>query len=143
MRRIVIDTNQLIKMAAAEERSPLFTAWGNQKFMVVMSIELLTEFESVTARPSIARFLPSGRRKRFVALLHERAIFTTLTLNAPRCRDPKDDMVIATAIAGQAEFIITADSDLLNDTFLHQSLAQYNLRVVWPLDFLIKLNGAF
>jgi putative PIN family toxin of toxin-antitoxin system len=34
-------------------------------------------------------------------------------LEKPACRDPDDDWVLATAIAGQAEAIVTGDGDLL------------------------------
>lgn len=34
-------------------------------------------------------------------------------LNPPTCRDPDDDWVLATALAGQAEVIVTGDDDLL------------------------------
>jgi predicted nucleic acid-binding protein len=29
------------------------------------------------------------------------------------CRDPDDDVVLATAVAGRADFIVTGDDDLL------------------------------
>lgn len=34
-------------------------------------------------------------------------------LGKPACRDPDDDWVLATALAGQAEAIVTGDGDLL------------------------------
>jgi putative PIN family toxin of toxin-antitoxin system len=34
-------------------------------------------------------------------------------LDVPACRDPDDDWVLATALAGEAEAIITGDDDLL------------------------------
>lgn len=36
-----------------------------------------------------------------------------IQLSAPACRDPDDDHVIGTALAGQADCIVTGDSDLL------------------------------
>jgi putative PIN family toxin of toxin-antitoxin system len=35
-------------------------------------------------------------------------------LKAPACRDPDDDWILATAIAGRAEVIVTGDGDLLD-----------------------------
>ena len=37
-----------------------------------------------------------------------------LPLEAPACRDPDDDWVLATAVAGQADAIVTGDGDLLS-----------------------------
>jgi uncharacterized protein len=34
-------------------------------------------------------------------------------LDAPVCRDPDDDLILATAIAGEARCVITGDKDLL------------------------------
>ena len=34
-------------------------------------------------------------------------------LDEPVCRDPDDDWILATAIAGQAEAVVTGDDDLL------------------------------
>ena len=41
-------------------------------------------------------------------------VVATLPLDAAVCRDPDDDAIIATAIAGQCACIITGDKDLLN-----------------------------
>jgi putative PIN family toxin of toxin-antitoxin system len=138
--RVVVDTNQLLRMAAAENRSPLFSAWAAHKFNLVISTELLTELEEVIARTKTQQFLPFGRGQRFVELIRQRAIFIIPAANAPRCRDPKDDVVIATAVAARAEFIVTADRDLLDDDILQQALTEQNIRVVWPIDFLAFLD---
>jgi uncharacterized protein len=50
-------------------------------------------------------------------------------LESPVCRDPDDDLVLATAIAGEADCIITGDQDLL-------VLVRYrDIRIVRPADF--------
>jgi putative PIN family toxin of toxin-antitoxin system len=134
--RVVVDTNLLVRMAAAGDLSPLFKAWQQRAFHLVVSAQLLAELQNVIARPKIQRFLRPDRAKQFLDLIHERAIFVTPASNAPTCRDPKDDMIIATAIAAEAGFIVTSDKDLLDDEKLQQALADYNLRVVYPLEFL-------
>ncbi len=115
--RVVIDTNQLLRMAAAENRSPLFIVWSEHKFDLVISSGLLVELEEVIARPRTQQFLPFGRGQRFVNLIRQRALFVLPAADVPHCRDPKDDIVIATAIAAQAEVIVTADRDLVMDRF--------------------------
>lgn len=59
--RVVIDTNQLIRMAAAGDRSPLLIAWRERRFELVMSAETLADLETVLARPKTQRFVPAGR----------------------------------------------------------------------------------
>lgn len=46
------------------------------------------------------------------------------------CRDPKDDHLLALAVAGQADIIVTGDSDLLSmDPF-------QKIRIIGPSEFL-------
>ena len=111
--RVVIDTNQLLRMAAAGEQSPLFQAWRQRAFYLVISPQLSAEFEEVMARPKTQRFLHLGRAKRFLDLVRERAIFVTPASNAPTCRDPKDDKFLEAALAGGANCIVSGDADLL------------------------------
>lgn len=40
-------------------------------------------------------------------------IVTPATLDAPVCRDQDDDVVLATAVAGHGDCIVTGDQDLL------------------------------
>ena len=50
-------------------------------------------------------------------------------LGAPVCRDPDDDWVLATAVAGTCECIVTGDKDLL-------SLGEYRgVRILAPSAF--------
>lgn len=55
-------------------------------------------------------------------------------LNPPVCRDPDDDWVLATALAGEAEAIVTGDDDLLVLRY-HQSVA-----ILSPRQFLERLH---
>ena len=56
-------------------------------------------------------------------------------LPSPVCHDPDDDRVLATAISGRAELVVTGDQDLL-------VLQQYEgVRVVSPRQFLEWLDA--
>ena len=58
-----------------------------------------------------------------------------LPLPAPVCRDPDDDVVLATALAAQAALIVTGDEDLL-------VLKQHaGLRILSPRQFLEHIDG--
>ena len=53
----------------------------------------------------------------------------------PVCRDPNDDHVIATALAVNAEVIVTGDKDLL-------ALSQHqSIRILTARPFLTELGG--
>ena len=50
-------------------------------------------------------------------------------LPAPACRDPDDDVVLATALAGRADYLVTGDEDLLTLTRYHDT------RILTPREF--------
>ncbi len=137
--RAVVDTNLLLKMAAGEKRSSLFAAWREKKFTLVISREILNEFELVMVRPQARRFLPPLRGQRFVTLLHTLALFIAPAHEFPHCRDPKDDIVVATAVAAQPCYLVTADRDLYDDPDLVTALRDLEVFVVRAGEFLTTL----
>jgi putative PIN family toxin of toxin-antitoxin system len=59
-----------------------------------------------------------------------------LPLPVPVCRDPDDDVVLGTAVAGQCDVIVTGDRDLL-------VLESYEgIRIVSPAEFWSSENPA-
>ncbi len=65
------------------------------------------------------------------------AWFEPRPLPTPVCRDPDDDWVLATAIAGGAEAIVTGDADLL-------ALGVFQgIRILSPRQFLQGLEAGF
>jgi len=54
-------------------------------------------------------------------------------------RDPKDDGVILTAIAGEADVICTRDADLL-DPHTRQFCGQRGIRVITDIELLAELR---
>ena len=62
----------------------------------------------------------------------EMTIANAQKLERPICRDPDDDNIIATAVAGNCDCIITGDEDLL------VLKAYEGIDILSPRDFLIK-----
>jgi uncharacterized protein len=137
----VIDTNHLLRIAAAYERSPLFAAWRERRFTLVVSTPILVEIAAVIPRKKTQRFLPEDRGRWLIETLESRAVFVIPAVEFPHCRDPKDDMIIATAIAAHADYIVTTDHDLLDDADLRARLRdEWSLRIAEPAQFLAALG---
>jgi uncharacterized protein len=112
--RIVLDTNQLV---AALVRPPslatFLMAWESARFTVVASPALINEYLRVLTYPDIAQLLDRELVRTFDSHLLE-DIELVEPPETPRiCRDPNDDKVIAVAIYGLADYILTVDNDLL------------------------------
>lgn len=76
------------------------------------------------------RYLSSKERESFFPLLGRVAIRIAIVRPIRACRDPKDDKFLEVAINGQADAIITGDSDLLE---LHPFLG---IPILSPKQFL-------
>lgn len=78
--------------------------------VLASSVPLMDELEATLRRkfvvsPTVAAFL-AGFREQI-------RIVEPAALPMPVCRDPDDDMVLATAVAAAADLIVTGDQDLL------------------------------
>lgn len=64
----------------------------------------------------------------------------TITSVPPRCRDPRDQPVLATAIDGLADAIVTGDADLRADDELRATMAGYGVEI-WGIDTFLTRIG--
>ena len=87
-------------------------AWQARRFTVVCSSQLLTEYEIVLDYPKIAELVFPELRRIFLTQLAGEMEFIQLPEIAPICRDPDDDKVIATAVYGYVDYLLTTDEDL-------------------------------
>ncbi len=142
MPRAVVDLTELVPMVMQRlDRSPLFQQWMAGAFVWVISAQMIVEFEQVTRRGHLARRIRSAARDALIDILLSRAVIVTPAAEFPRCRDPKDDVVIATAVAARADFLVTTDRDLYDDPALVARLRdEWSIRVVLPADFLAALG---
>lgn len=110
--RLVLDTNVLIAAFISHGVCNELLEHCVLNHEVVLSKFIVAELKDKLT----GKFKFSGRETNAVVrLLKSRCeIVTTLPLATPVCRDPDDDSIIATAIAGQCACIITGDKDLLD-----------------------------
>jgi putative PIN family toxin of toxin-antitoxin system len=87
---------------------------AREEIVLVTAPELLEELDRVLRYPGLQRYYAEEERKRFVALLLALSELVELPEEIPRiCRDPDDDRVIACAVVGEADAIVSGDEDLL------------------------------
>jgi predicted nucleic acid-binding protein len=100
----------------------------------------LAEIAQVLNRPEIKRRynLTDSEVAETIRLVEADVLVAPLDTVPVEVRDPKDDMVLAAALAGFASYVVTGDNDLLalnGDTRLDP------LRIVTPREFLLALAG--
>jgi putative PIN family toxin of toxin-antitoxin system len=114
MLRVVLDTVVLVRCLLNR-----YSPWGvlifdhGTEYEIVASPELLTEYVETIHRPELfTRYTPHAVQALFEYFSH--ADILELKNIPSVSRDPGDDMVIATAVHGGADYLVSEDKDLLD-----------------------------
>jgi putative PIN family toxin of toxin-antitoxin system len=115
--RAILDTNLLVSYLLTHH-PPIATIidgfLAQDEFVMVTAPELLAELDRVLTYPKLQRYYTDEERTRFVALVMALGEVVDLPETVPRiCRDPDDDRLIACAVVGEADVIVSGDNDLL------------------------------
>jgi uncharacterized protein len=141
MLRIVVDTNLWIRaLLGGPVTLPILGAWQARRFTVVVSQPLIDELNDVWQRPRLRRRIDAGDVERLLEQLYLRGEMVELTTVPPRCRDPQDHPVLATAIDGHVDAVVTGDDDLRADEELRTAMEQYKV-ALWGVDSLLERIG--
>ena len=138
--RVVLDTQVLLRGAAAKTgrlTARIYDAWREGRFVLLLSESILEEIASVLHRPEVLlklRMSPLEARA-LVAILRRRCILVSPTVRIKRSRDPADDKFLECAFGGEAQYVVSADADLL-------SLESFEgIPIISPLTFWQMLAG--
>ena len=105
----------------------------------IASWELARELTDVLRRPEIRRYgVTEADVDDVLAVLGP--LLPDVDI-AVEIRDPDDAAVVAAAVAGAAEAIVTGDRDLLDDNDLRSWLAARGVEVLTPAETLARLAG--
>ena len=135
--RAVIDTNVLVSGTIYRRgfSARIVDAMLGYAITPIVSQSLLNEFGSVMRRPHIARKYPEsgGRATDVGQFLQYEAMQVTGTVIQRMLADPKDDFLLACAVEGDAEYLISGDEHLLQ-------LGEYQgVKIVTPREFVMKV----
>jgi putative PIN family toxin of toxin-antitoxin system len=127
--RAVFDTNVLVAAFVSEGVcSKLLIRARKRQFHLFISQFILQEFEWVLSRKLA---VPKSETKEAVRLVSGAATVILLPpkLEAPICRDSKDDNILACSLAAEAHYLVTGDADLLDLRSFR------NIPIISPRDF--------
>jgi len=109
--KLLLDTNVLVAALMARGTCHELLEHCVREHVVISSQVLLDELDDVLQRKFRQRAIDAQSARRLFA-----ATFTLVeagVLLPPICRDHDDDVVLATALAGACDAIVTGDQDLL------------------------------
>ena len=135
--RVVIDTNLFIS-GVILPRGPLaelLDMWLKQLFILVIARKLIEELYEVLHRPKFTRYNVTEERIttiiEFIKKNSEKAPF--LQQLPLIVRDSKDEKVLACALGGKVDYLVTGDEDLLT---LNGDPKLGTLKIIKVKDFL-------
>jgi|SRR3989344_1301073 len=140
MVRAVVDTNVLISALISKKPSPplnIYNLLKSEDFLLITSPNILKELEEVINRPTVIK-LHKRTQKQIEEILED---ITETSYIVPGLisvdvvkKDPTDNMFIAAALEGKADFIISGDKPLLNLKEFH------GIKILSPRDFVTTLK---
>ena len=116
----------------------IYRAWRSDRFTLLTSESIVAEVESVLSRSAVLEKLCTGpvAARALLLLLRRRAEFIQPTVTLRLSRDPGDDKFLECAVAGRADYIVSADADLLTLS------AVQGIPILDVPDFWGRLEGA-
>ncbi len=131
--RIVIDTNIFVSALLSQTSLPahLIDLWREGRFDLLISVEQFDEMRRVTRYPRIRERLAPALAGRLLNELRDLAVMVGKLPRVEVSPDPHDDYLLAMAVAGSADFLVTGDKLHLLALALHQGT-----RIVGVRDFL-------
>lgn len=142
--RVVVDTNVWVSAVLNPDGHParLLDAFRQRRFTPVVSRPLIEELADVLQRPRLVRRfrVEKSAVQDLIELISARSFWVEITGNLHLCRDARDDMVLETALRGQAQYLVSRDDDLKRDLNLIAHLRANGTDIVSVQQFLEALG---
>jgi len=108
--RVVLDTNVLLSALISPHGAPdaIYRAWRAAKFELVTSLAQLDELRRASRYPKFQAVLQPHRVGAMVNNLQRAIVLERLTTDVG-ADDPNDAFVLAMALAGDADYLVTGD----------------------------------
>src|SRR3989339_1091797 len=135
---VVLDTNVCVSALLLPQSTPgkIVELWFNQNFRIVISEPAISELIRVFSRSKFTdqfALSPVSVETLIQNIKSKTIVVSRLKKPKLTVRDPKDTVILATALDGHANFLVTGDQDLLILAG-HKSIKP--LKIVTPSQFL-------
>ena len=109
--RVVLDTNVLIAALITKGTPPdrLYQAWLRGEIELITSVAQIAELAAVLARPRLQKYLDADEAAAIIENIDTRAVILDDLPSVDLSPDPKDNPILAAAIAGNADLIVSGD----------------------------------
>ena len=109
--RVVLDTNVLIGALITSGAPPdaLYQAWLRGEIELVTSAAQIAEMADVVSRPRLRKFLDADEAADILDNIGSRALILDDLSEVNLSPDPGDNPILAAAIAGAADLIVSGD----------------------------------
>ena len=136
--RVVLDTNVVISAVLNPSGLPnRVVRYAFEHGIVLVSEALLDELRTRIMRPTFDRYVSVPDRERIVALLARRGERVAVTSVVTESTDPDDNAVLALALDGQADLVVSGDHKHLLPLHPFRGIA-----VVTPREAATRFNVA-
>ena len=137
--RVVLDTNVLIAALITKGTPPdrLYQAWLRGEIELVTSVAQIAELAAVLARPRLQKYLDADEAAAIIENIDTRAVILDDLPSVDLSPDPKDNPILAAAIAGNADLIVSGDK-----THLLELGAAVGIPIVSAREALNRLGAA-
>jgi putative PIN family toxin of toxin-antitoxin system len=131
MARVVLDTNVLVSAFLKKGKSRNLVESLLENHDVILSSQMMAELADVLSRNKFN--IKSDQIDRYMAILIRKAIIVSVKSSLKIVpEDPDDDIVLNTALSGQADYIVSGDKHL------HKLVKYENIQIVSVSDFYQK-----
>ncbi len=107
--RVVLDTNVFVAgLIARGPAAKVLNLWFDQRFLVLTSEAQIGELRKVL-RSKFSDVVPAQTRAKLIARIRRAAIVVNPKRTPPLSPDPDDNLILAIALEGQADMLVTGD----------------------------------
>ena len=140
--RLVLDTGVVVAALRSDQAASrqLLLAALDQRVVVLLSVPLMLEYEAVLTRPEQLEVTGLTIEETNAVLDALVAVAEPVTLRflwRPRLKDPNDEMVLETAVNGQASHLVT-----FNLRHLGEAPKGFGIHVNTPGEIWREIRGA-